>query len=336
MTFSEASGDHTIVKRHCSDTAAVASQPEAARDSSAEQRQLHPHPPSAGFVWCCRGVCVCFFIGLWLWQVRIQGVIDALWRHLLDSYVYNHASFETGWTMLANVPISTAFYVLTEIKCLQKYKLDKDQPGWRNVGVRAVLVEGLQYSWPFLFLDFVTVKKYQGVDPSEWALRRQNCIQTTRALPQEAPSLFQICYHLLGAYILFDAMFCTVHYVLHRSSWLYKHIHAPHHRHQVLYSKVVNQLSLVERVALILSANQALKIMGAHPLTRTIFVPLFLVSLTENHCGYDLPWSWDKLVPFGLVGGAAKHWAHHVRGDRYYAPFFTLLDDYVLPRLTKQ
>ena len=290
------------------------------------------NPPSRAFVYCCRIVCVSFVISLYVWEAEIQRLIDALWRYLLTSDFYNHVTFETWWTMLINIPISTAFYVLTEIPILQKYKLDPHLPGWQNVGITGVLSESFQYAWPFLFLDFVTVKKYSGVDASEWALRRQTWLQSTRALPLHAPTLFQICYQLLGAYVIFDAMFCMVHYTLHRNSWLYKHIHAEHHTHDVLYSKVVNQLTLLERIVLILCANEALKIMGSHPLTRTVFVPLFLINLTENHCGYDLPWTWDKVVPFGLVGGAAKHWAHHVRGDRYYAPFFTLLDDYVLSK----
>ena len=211
-----------------------------------------------------------------------------------------------------------------------RYKIDPSTPGWRHVGLKKVLLETIHYATPFLILDFTTVKKYPGVNPSEWSIRRNSFIQTTRALPQKAPSIMDIGCQLLGAFVLFDIFFCFIHYTLHRNAWLYKNIHAYHHDHNPMTAKVVNQLSLVEEVLQILAANEALKLVSAHPLTRTIFVPLFLVELTENHCGYDLPWSLDKIVPFGILGGARAHWAHHEKGARHYAPFSTVIDKFIL------
>ena len=211
-----------------------------------------------------------------------------------------------------------------------RYKIDPKTPGWLKVTATMVIHETIHYATPFLLLDFTTVKKYPGVDPTEWAMRRSSFIQTTRALPLEAPSIFTIIHQLVGAFILFDIFFCCLHYTLHRNAWLYKTIHAHHHDHNPMTAKVVNQLSLVEEILQILAANEALKLLSAHPLTRTIFVPLFLTALTENHCGYDLPWSWDKIVPFGILGGARAHWEHHERGARHYAPFSTFIDEYML------
>ena len=213
---------------------------------------------------------------------------------------------------------------------INRYKIDPEQPGWLNGSVSKLVGEIIHYGSPLLLLDFTTVKKYPGVDPAEWSKRRSSFIQTPRALPLEAPTVFEIGFQLVGAFILFDLFFCLVHYTLHRNAWLYKNIHAHHHDHNPMTAKVLNQLTMVESVLLVLAGNEALKLVSAHPLTRTIFVPLFLTALTENHCGYDLPWSWDKIVPFGILGGARAHWEHHEKGARHYAPFSTFIDDYVL------
>ena len=98
-----------------------------------------------------------------------------------------------------------------------RYKIDPSTPGWRHVGLKKVLLETVHYATPFLLLDFTTVKKYPGVNPSEWSMRRSSFIQTTRALPPNAPSILDINCQLLGAFVLFDIFFCFIHYALHRN-----------------------------------------------------------------------------------------------------------------------
>ena len=307
--------------------------PEAsARDS---RKFVKPPRPSHTFVWSLRLLYVTFFACLWIFEPQVQYVINVCWDFLRQNSFYKCCAFETIYTVLMDIPVAYSFYFVTIIPSLQKYKLEQTQPGWINLGVDGLLVEAAGYMWPFLALDFVIVKKYPGVDPSEWQERRKSWIQTTRALPVAAPSVRDVCEDLIGAFILYDIIFFIIHISLHRSSWLYKHLHATHHRHDFLHSKVVNYLSLVERLLLVLSANESLKIMSAHPFTRNLFVPLFLSWLTENHCAYDLPWTLDKVVPFGIVAGPARHWAHHAKGDRYYEPFFTIIDDFFLGRRDK-
>lgn len=114
---------------------------------------------------------------------------------------------------------------------------------------------------------------------------------------------------------------CAVPY-----SWVYRHVHKVHHTHHTVHWGVTNQLSYAERVFFVLTANAMLKILGAHPLTRSVFVPVFLFLLTDSHCGFDLPVWMDKVVPFGIMAGCKGHTAHHLRHDGNYQPFFTYLD----------
>ena len=53
---------------------------------------------------------------------------------------------------------------------------------------------------------------------------------------------------------------------------------------------------------------------------------MFLALLIESHCGFDLPLSHDKIVPFGIMGGAPHHHLHHNAMEQNFAPFFTHWD----------
>ena len=90
--------------------------------------------------------------------------------------------------------------------------------------------------------------------------------------------------------------------------------------------QVTNQLSIPERLGLVLLANFSLNIIGSHVLTRTIFVPVFVWLLVEVHCGMDLPWAYDKILPRGWGGGARKHAMHHRTGEAGFEPFFCICD----------
>lgn len=78
------------------------------------------------------------------------------------------------------------------------------------------------------------------------------------------------------------------------------------------------------RVSLVLLANEALKLVEAHPLSRNVFVVLFLFALAEGHCNLDLAWGVDKLCP--LYTGARAHVTHHDRFACNFAPFFAHMD----------
>lgn len=126
-------------------------------------------------------------------------------------------------------------------------------------------------------------------------------LQFWRALPQEAPSARRLLVELVVSLVLYDAVFFVVHLLLHRVPYLYRRVHATHHDHKEIHAQVTNDLDLGERLLLVLTANFSLQIIGAHVLTRTLFVPCFVLFLVQNHCGLDVL-SYDKILPKGWGG----------------------------------
>ncbi|XP_013416672.1 cholesterol 25-hydroxylase-like [Lingula anatina] len=277
---------------------------------------------------CC--ILACIAVGMLLAE-HLQNAVNETWAWLLQQWWFNSVYFETVWAPVCFTVLLVPMYRLIDsIPLFDRYKIDKKH---RFIPFTALemLKTGVFYMAPLALLDTFMVKHYKGcgIDPMVWKIKRQTWVQTTRALPAEPPSVALIPIHIVCALVVFDMFFFLVHYSLHKNAWLYKTFHALHHDHATVDIHVTNQLTVVERIVLILSANEGLKIVNSHPLTRAIYVPIFLWLLMENHCVYDWPWGLDKLVPFGLMGGPARHFAHHVQGSGNYAPFFTYLDKLV-------
>ncbi len=260
----------------------------------------------------------------------LQSLVDKFYVTLLGTWLFNSVYFETLWVIMVYPLILLVPKVMDAVPWLDRYKIDP-KTRWDDLPWLGHIKEAAVYAAPFMFLDTFMVKKYVGVDPREWDVRRASVVQYTRALPTTAPTTAQIPTHLLGAFIVYDAAFFVLHLACHSNKFLYKHIHAPHHDHEVLTSRVSNKMTVVERVALVLCANESLKLMGSHPLTRLFFVPILLYWLMENHLGYDTPWGLHRVVPWGLIGGSPRHFTHHVHGHRFYEPFFTYIDDWIYP-----
>lgn len=99
-----------------------------------------------------------------------------------------------------------------------------------------------------------------------------------------------------------------------------------HHSHAEINPQITNQLDIGERLGLVLLANFSLNIIGSHVLTRTAFVPVFVYLLIEIHSGLDLPWGYEKVLPWSIGAGSKKHAAHHRTGIGFYEPFFCWWD----------
>jgi cholesterol 25-hydroxylase len=151
-------------------------------------------------------------------------------------------------------------------------------------------------------------------------------LQLNRALSQTAPTSRRIAVELITSMIIYDLLFFLFHLSLHTVP-AFRRWHATHHAHDAqLNPQVTNQLSILERLGLVLLANFSLNIIRSHVLTRTVFVPMFVWLLVEIHCGMDLPWGYEKVLPAGWGGGAKKHMYHHKVGDRGFEPFFCWCD----------
>lgn len=273
---------------------------------------------------------IIFLLGIVLlvtYKDFVQETVNYSWEFLRDSWFFRSVYFETVFaTLCYGVIVFIYPKLINGCRFLDEYKISTDVYYESCGSIKDFLQEAVVYISPLMILDTVMVKKYCGVHQSIWAEKRTTLIQTTRALPDSPPTVFQICFHLMASLIVFDALFFTVHIILHRNYFLYKNFHAYHHDHGVVNAHTTNKLTIVERIALILSANESLKVFNSHPMTRMLFVPVFIAILIDNHTGYDLPIGLHRLLPYGLAGGSVKHFTHHMQSTRNYQPIFTYLD----------
>lgn len=137
--------------------------------------------------------------------------------------------------------------------------------------------------------------------PSVHNMTLSSPLQLTRALPLQPPSSRSLLLELMASIIIYDAVFFLAHLSLHKIPILYNQVHATHHNHAEIHAQITNKLDIGERLLLVLTANFALQIIGAHVLTRTLFVPCFVLFLVQNHCGLDIL-SYDKILPKGWGG----------------------------------
>jgi len=281
------------------------------------------------------------------------------YTYLYNSRLYNCSFFETVEILLLYAiiePIYTDRFARNPaLRIDVRRRVDHDpskpmRPHLRRPTKR--LIEIGKSILPLISLDLILVKKYAGVAvpairqsggyksfpsgenhisgsflaPTLHNFSWTSPLQTIRALPTEPPSSRRLILELLVAFFIYDTLFFFIHIAFHRLPHL-RRIHHPHHTHAEINPQVTNQLSIIERVSLILLANFSLNIIGGHVLTRTIFVPFFVYLLVEVHCGMDLTWGYDKIMPFGLGAGSKKHAVHHRVGEGHYQPFFCWWDD---------
>ncbi|XP_075998139.1 cholesterol 25-hydroxylase-like protein 1, member 1 [Genypterus blacodes] len=145
-------------------------------------------------------------------------------------------------------------------------------------------------------------------------------------MPQEAPTVCEVFIDGLAVLLLFDTQYYIWHFIHHKQPQLYRWIHAIHHEYMAPFSWSTEQLSIPELMTVGLWSNQDPLLLKCHPMT-TWCVTVFSIWMSvEDHIGYDLPWTLNHVVPFGLLGGAPAHDMHHQRPSSNYAPFFSHWD----------
>lgn len=116
-------------------------------------------------------------------------------------------------------------------------------------------------------------------------------------------------------------------YLLHRTMhgrWLYKRVHALHHRMATPTALAGAYFHPVEYLLLNIVAIIGPLAVGANVVTIWIWVVFRQWITADGHSGYALPWSPGRLLPW--YPGPAFHDRHHQRFVGNYANYFTFLD----------
>ena len=335
----------------------------AERVEAGHSKKMSRQSSSAGSILLPRLVLGALLLTAIVFPSLYEPFLSRSYQFLLDSPLYRLSCFETIETVFFYALIEILYtvkfirnpHLRIDVRG-QRYSINSapdsapKRPHMRRPSKR--ISEIIIYILPLLSMDLVLIKKYAGVPIAELRriggyvtgpVERNNTIslsflkptvhkfsvgslvQLWRALPSQAPSSRRLVLELAVSFFIYDALFFFIHLAFHRIRVLNKY-HQIHHRHGEIHPQVTNQLSVVERLCLVLLANFSLNIIGSHVLTRTAFVPIFVYLLVDIHSGLDLDWSYDKILPAGWGAGARKHAKHHRDGIDGLQPFFCWWD----------
>ncbi|KAJ8396553.1 hypothetical protein AAFF_G00016190 [Aldrovandia affinis] len=244
-----------------------------------------------------------------------RSVLQPVWDYLLTNYQSTLRSplfpiLLSVSTYLLLVALFTVLDILAPTwPSINRYKIHPEKPiTWENIGRTLGLTtyNHLIYIFPAAV--------------GQWLWR------PPIPLPEEAPSLTQFLLGILGCTILFDFQYYLWHLLHHKIGWLYRTFHAVHHQYHESFSLVTQYLSAWELFSVGFWTTVDPVLLQCHCLTAWGFMVFNIWISTDDHCGYDFPWSLHNLVPFGLWGGSVKHDAHHQKPNTNFAPFFSHWD----------
>lgn len=137
------------------------------------------------------------------------------------------------------------------------------------------------------------------------------------------PAWWVVAAQLLFFIYLDDFLYYWFHRAMHRP-WLLRHIHGVHHRIYAPRAIAGHYMHPVEYGLTGLIVLIGPMLVGAHLLTVWLWVAFRQWEAAEGHCGYDLPWSPTRWLPFS--DGAAHHDYHHARINGNFAGFLRWTD----------
>jgi plant 4alpha-monomethylsterol monooxygenase len=161
----------------------------------------------------------------------------------------------------------------------------------------AVMLVGVALSWPLLRLSGV----HAGPLPAWWVIVLQ----------------------LVFFFYLDDLLYYWSHRALH-TRWLYKKIHAWHHRIVTPWAITGNYMHPLELSVTATVAMIGPLLVGAHVVTVWLWFVWRQWEAAEGHSGYDFPWSPSHFIPGN--DGARHHDMHHAKVKGNYAGFTPIFD----------
>ncbi|EXB43457.1 Sphingoid base hydroxylase 2 [Morus notabilis] len=126
-------------------------------------------------------------------------------------------------------------------------------------------------------------------------------------------SLMVMARQFVIAALVYDTWFYFLHRLLHQNKFLYKHIHAQHHRVIVPYAFAANYHHPLEGLFLdVIGGALSVSLSGMSPRASIFFFSFATIKAVDDHCG-----SW---LPFHILFGNNNvfHAVHHqLYGSKY-------------------
>lgn len=139
------------------------------------------------------------------------------------------------------------------------------------------------------------------------------------------PTLPTILLQVGIALLVEDTLFYWGHRTLHHPS-IYKYVHKQHHMFQdctiSLSSEFAHPFEFF--VANLVPFTTGLLLCGGHAVSWQVWTLWRIGETLDAHCGYDLPWSPYRILPFS--GSAGHHDYHHSHNKGCFGSFFIFWD----------
>uniref|UniRef100_A0A1D1YBA3 aldehyde oxygenase (deformylating) n=1 Tax=Anthurium amnicola TaxID=1678845 RepID=A0A1D1YBA3_9ARAE len=153
---------------------------------------------------------------------------------------------------------------------------------------------------------------------------------TTAAAAAPPPTLLRQAWQMAVAYLIIDAWEYFFHRMTHEIKFLYKHVHAMHHRMIVPYSFGAQYIHPLDAFfGNMVDSALATTVTGMSPRTATVLFSLMAVKSIDDHCAL-----WFPNNPFHrfFTNNSAYHAIHHQHyGIKYnYSGFYLATWDKLL------
>ncbi|XVE91479.1 hypothetical protein REPUB_Repub01dG0013600 [Reevesia pubescens] len=206
--------------------------------------------------------------------------------------------------------IYSGFYLMLE--SLENYKLhSKQEEDEKNLVSRMTVLKGvLLHQISQSVVMFLSFKLTGGND--------------TGASVEQPFSYIALIRQLVIAMVVIDTWAYFIHRLMHYK-FLYKYVHAQHHRIVVPYSYGGHYMHPVEGFLDTLGGSITLLLSGMSPKTSMFFFCFAIIKLVDDHCGMKIPGN-----PFHIffTNNSAYHDVHHqLYGTKYnFAVYFAIWD----------
>lgn len=137
------------------------------------------------------------------------------------------------------------------------------------------------------------------------------------------PPGWVIAAQVVAFIYLDDLLYYFVHRAMHQG-WLWKNVHAVHHRIHTPWAITGHYMHPIEYVTTASLMLVGPLLVGAHLIPLWIWVVIRQWEAAEGHAGYDFPLSPTHLFPGSH--GALHHDFHHAKVKGNYAGFFAHID----------
>jgi sterol desaturase/sphingolipid hydroxylase (fatty acid hydroxylase superfamily) len=141
------------------------------------------------------------------------------------------------------------------------------------------------------------------------------------------PNIFEIIWQLFFIMIINDFLFYWLHRFLHWKP-IYPHFHKIHHQYRNTVSIASEHTHPVEFIfQSIIPANVGAIILGhrLHFYTYCLWIIIKICKTSEEHSGYQFPWSPTVLIPFRIL--PEFHNLHHLYFTGNYGLIFNFWDN---------